>query len=437
MSGGHPAQNLVEVDIVNTEHTNLFYRFGAALIIGILVGLQREYASDDHDEEMFAGVRTFALMALIGSLAAMMTEELASPWVFVGLVLVVGILIAIAYFVSAWRGDMGLTTEISALVTVLSGALCYWDHLPLAAAIAVATTVLLSIKLEMQSFVRRLTRQDVYATLKFAVITAIILPVLPNESFGPPPLDVLNPYNIWLMVVFISGISFLGYVLLKIIGSQQVISLTGLLGGLASSTALTLSFSQRSQDQPELAKPLALGITLAWMMMFLRVLVEVFALNVALLRLLWLPMTASAAAGLAYGLYLYFSQRSDEKGDVDFNNPFELGTAVKFGLLYAVILLISKAAQAYLSDTGVYLSSIISGLADVDAITLSMAELGGAPGNVSLNTAARAIVLAAMSNTFVKGGIVITAGSVSLRRALLPGLAIMLVTGIGVAFLLM
>lgn len=418
------------------EHqTNLFYRFGAALVMGILVGLQREYAYGDPDREMFAGVRTFALMAMVGSVAAMVATELASPWPFIGIVLLLGALIAIAYFITAWRGEVGLTTEVSALVTVLCGALCYWEYLPLAAAITVATTVLLSIKLEMQTFIRRLTREDVYATLKFAVVTAIVLPVLPNRAYGPPPLDVLNPYKIWLMVVFISGISFLGYVLIKMVGSRQGIGLTGLLGGLASSTAVTLSFSQRSQTQPDLAKPLALGITLAWMMMFLRVVVEVAALNVALLRLLWIPMAAAAAVGLACSLYLYLSQRTDEEGGVDFSNPFELKPALQFGLLYAIILLVSKAAQTYLNDTGVYISSIVAGLTDVDAITLSMAELGGAVGGVDMRIAARAIVLAAMSNTFVKGGIVLTSSSPSLRKAFLPGFVLMLVTGVSVAFL--
>jgi len=417
------------------ETMDLFYRFGAALVIGILVGLQREYAYGDPDRELFAGARTFALMALVGCAAALAADVLASPWVFISTVLLLGTLITVAYFVSAWRGEVGLTTEVSALVTVLAGALCYWDYLALAAAIAVATTVLLSLKLEMQTFVRRITREDVYATLKFAVITAIILPVLPNQTFGPPPLDVLNPYKIWLMVVFISGISFLGYVLIKVVGSRQGIGLTGLLGGLVSSTAVTLSFAHRSQRETELAKPFALAITVAWTMMFSRVVVEVAALNIVLLRVLWLPMAASAAVGLAYCVYLYLSQRTDEEGGVVLSNPFELGPAVKFGLIYAAILLISKAAQTYLGNTGVYLSSIVAGLADVDAITLSMAELSSAAGSVDLNTAARAVVLAAMSNTAVKGGIVLTSGSPALRRALLPGFVLMLVTGISAVFL--
>jgi uncharacterized membrane protein (DUF4010 family) len=289
--------------------------------------------------------------------------------------------------------------------------------------------------METDTFVRRITREDVYATLKFAVITAIVLPVLPNQSFGPPPWDVLNPYKIWLMVVLISAISFLGYVLVKVVGSRQGIGLTGLLGGMVSSTAVTLSFSERSQKEIDLAKPFALAITVAWTVMFSRVVIVVALLNVDLLRVFWMPMAAAAAVGLAYCAFLYFSQRTDEEGGVDFSNPFELGPAVKFGLIYGVILLISKAAQMYLPAAGIYLASIVAGLTDVDAITLSMAELSST-GGLDMSTAARAIVLAAMSNTVVKGGIVMSSGASALRKALLPGFVLMLVTGIGISFLI-
>jgi uncharacterized membrane protein (DUF4010 family) len=416
------------------DPVTLFCRFGVALAIGFLIGLQREYAHGGPGQEIFAGERTLALMGLVGCGAALVADELASAWAFIGIIFPLSALIVVAYFVSAWRGHMGMTSEVAALVTILAGALCYWGYLALAVAITVATTVLLSLKMEMDVFIRRITREDVYATLKFAVITAIVLPVLPNQSYGPPPLDVLNPYRVWLMVVFISGISFLGYVLVKVVGPRQGIGLTGLLGGLVSSTAVTLSFSQRSQEETELAKPFALAIMAAWTVMFSRVIVEVAALNAALLQVLWRPMAASAAAGLAYCGYLYLSQRTDRKGEVDLSNPFELGPAIKFGLVYALILLVSKAAHMYLLGAGLYLSSFLSGLADVDAITLSVAELSHS-GSLVLDVGGRAIVLAAMSNTLVKGIIVWMSGSRALRWTLLPGFLLMAVTGISIAFL--
>ncbi len=419
---------------------DLFYRFGAALVIGLLVGLQREYAhgrGESEDDELFAGARTFALLSLLGCTGAMIGQAAGTPLAFVAILLVVGALIAVAYFLTARAGDMGLTTEVAAVITVLAGALCFWGHLALAAALAVATTVLLALKLQTQSLARNLTREDVYATLKFAVITVVILPVLPRQPYGPPPFDVLVPYKIWLMVVFISGISFLGYLLIKIVGTRRGVGLTGLLGGLASSTAVTLSFAQRSRRVEGLARPFALAILLAWSVMFARVMVEVAALNRPLLAIVWIPLAAAMLVSLTYCGYLYRAQSAEKQQEADdFKNPFELGPALTFGLLYAVILLAANAARLYLGDAGVYLSSVAAGLADVDAITLSMAELSRDGTNLDLTTAARAVVLAAASNTIVKGGIVLSTGSKALRRVLLPGLVLTLATAVGVVFLL-
>ena len=416
--------------------TDLFYRFGVALAIGFLIGLQREYAHGGPEREISAGERTLALMGLAGCGAALVADELGSPWAFVGIIVPLGLLISASYVVTSWRGDVGLTTEVAAVLTILAGALCYWDYLELAVAMAVATTVLLSLKLETDRLVRRITREDIRATLKFAVITAIVLPLLPRRSLGPPPLDVLQPYSLWLMVVFISGISFLGYVLIKMVGARRGIGLTGLLGGLASSTAVTLSFAERSHIDPDLERPFGLAIIIAWTTMFPRVLVEVAAVNPALLRRLVLPMVAAALVGAAYAAYLYLSQRTKTQEEVAFSNPFELAPALKFGLLYAVILLVSRAAQIYLGDPGIYISSLVGGLADADAITLSMAELSSGSGDLDPGTASRAIVLAAMANTAAKGGIVLASGTAALRRALLPGFVMMLVVGLGTTFLL-
>ncbi|MFC1527042.1 MgtC/SapB family protein [Candidatus Latescibacterota bacterium] len=416
------------------EHTDLLLRFGTALAIGFLVGMQRKYAGAEERHEIYAGERTLALMGLFGCAAAMAADVLSSPWVFAIILLPLWALIIIAYARSARVGDIGLTSETAALVTTLAGALCYWSYLPLAVAIGVTTTVLLSLKMELQGFVKHLTREDIYATLKFAVITVIILPVLPDQAYGPAPLDVLNPYNVWLMVIFISGISFCGYVLVKVVGSERGIGLTGLLGGLVSSTAVTLTFTQRSRTDEALARPFALAITVAWTMMFFRVAVEVAALNMPLLGVLWMPLVASTGVGLAYCAYLYYTSQQAE-GKVEVTNPFELGPAIKFGLLYGVIIVVARAAQMHLGDTGLYLSSVVSGVADVDAITLSVAELSR-DGAMEPSTGARAIILAAVSNTVVKGGIVFTGAAGPLKRAIAPGFVLMLVAAVGVAWLI-
>ena len=417
------------------ENVDLFLRFGAAIAIGFLVGLQREFAKGGTDREIIAGERTFSLFGLAGALAAMLADELSSALPFLGIILFLGLFTAIAYFTDARQGRIGLTTEVAIVITIAIGALCYWGYLTLAVAIGIVTTVLLSIKLETDRLARALTREDILAALQLAVISAIVLPILPNESFLPPPFDVLNPFKIWLMVVFISGISFLGYVAIKIVGPEQGIGITGLLGGMVSSTAVTLSFSERSNREPDLSKPFVLAITVAWTVMFIRVLIEVSVVNAALLHWVWLPIAAAGLVGLLYCAYLFFAQRTAEKGDVKFSNPFDLMSAIKFGLLYGLVLLISRAAQMYLGDTGLYLSSIISGLADVDAITLSMAELSKT-GVLGMDTAALAIILATMSNTLVKGGIALLTGSPTLRKFLIPVIVLILVVGIGTALLL-
>ena len=418
-----------------TASADLFLRFGIAIAIGFLIGLQREYAFREKQRELLAGERTFALMALVGALAAMIAEVLESSLAFMGVILMVGIFTAIAYFIDAWRGSVGLTTEIAILITVIIGALCYWDYLTLAAALGIITTVLLSVKIETDRLVSALTREDIYAALQFAVISLVILPILPRESNLPPPFDVLSPFRIWLMVVFISGINFVGYLAIKFVGPERGIGLTGLLGGLVSSTGVTLGFSERSNRASSLAKPFALAIMISWTVMFARVLVEVGVLNLELLRLVWVPIAAAGAVGLLYCVYLHLSQRTTEKDTQEFSNPFDLVAAIKFGLLYALILLVARAAQLYFGDTGVYISSLLSGLADVDAITISLAQLSDA-GTVSMTVAAQSIVIATIANTIAKGAIVIIGGASVLKRALLPGMLMVLLTAIVVTLLL-
>ena len=315
------------------------------------------------------------------------------------------------------------------------GVLTYHEQFGIAIAVAVAMTVILALKDPSEAFVKKLSTEDMYATLKFAAITALILPVLPREGYGEPPFDVLVPYQIWLMVVFISGISFVGYVLIRIMGTRRGIGLTGILGGLVSSTAVTLTFTQRSRSNTGMAHSFGLAILLAWSIMFIRIIVEVAALNRPLLARMWMPMAAATVVVLAYCSFLYFKKPANqEQPDEDFSNPFELKSALVFGLFYAIIILVANTAQLYFGDTGIYVSSIVSGLADVDAITLSMAELSQEGASIALDTAARAIVIAAVSNTLLKGGLVLVAGAPSIRRVIIPGLLLAVGATLGFVF---
>lgn len=416
----------------------LFYRFGTAAAIGLLVGLQREFAYEDEGEKtLFAGVRTFALIALTGCTGALVAEELGSPWGLLVPVIAVSGLVVVAYVVTAGRGDAGMTTEVAAILTLLAGALCYFDRLVLAAALGVIVTMFLSIKPELHRFTERLDRQDILSLVKFGIITAVILPALPNIGIGDPPFDVLNPHNVWLMVVLISGLGFLGYAVIKLVGTEHGIVLTGFLGGLVSSTAVTLTFSQRSRSRlaEPLAKHFAIAVLIAWVTMFIRVIVEVAIVNRGLLQEMWIPLTCAASAGALYCVFLARTKGS-ERGDhdVDFTNPFELRPALTFGALYGLILLLLRVAQMELGDSGLYLSSVAAGATDVDAITLSIAKLSQPTGSLDPAVASRAVTLAAMSNTLVKAGIVFVAGAKPLRRAVVPGFLLILAAGLGAAF---
>lgn len=409
--------------------TDLFYRFGVALIIGFLIGLQREYAYEreenrpDIDQSLFAGARTFALLGIYGATAAFAGEIAAAPWATIVLIVLAGLLIVAAYVIDAWKGQIGITTEMAGLMTVLIGALCYWGHVSLAAALGVATMALLTLKLQIQALARGLSREDIFATLKFAIITAIILPILPQEGYGPEPFAILVPYNIWLMVVFISGIGFCGYLLMKFVGPRLGVGLTGLLGGLVSSTAVTLSFSQRSRDNLPLSRTFALGVLAAWAVMFLRVMLIVAVLSMPLFHALWRPLAAMLAACALAGGYLYLRERKAPPARAEgFKNPFELLPAITFGLLYALILLASHAAQRSFGAAGVYLSSIAAGLIDVDAITISMSKLSGGLPGMEMAVASRAVLFAAASNTLVKGSLVLFTASPAMGKLILPGL---------------
>ncbi len=407
-----------------------FYRFAVALGIGLLVGIQRETAYDDPEKRLFAGVRTFALISLAGYTAALVSTQVNSALPFAAVIAVLGGLMGLSYYTDVNSGKPGLTTEVSVLIVFAIGAMCYWGDILLAAALGVSLTVLLSLKHEFRTFTLAITKEDVYATLTFAVISLVILPVLPNKTYGLPPLDILNAHKIWLMVVFTSGISFLGYIMMKIIGVRRGITLTGLLGGLASSTAVTLSFSQRSRNNEELARPFSLAIIVAWTVMFLRVLVVVFALNRSLVQKLYMPIGMVAIVAIGYCVFLFVKQDRGGTDDSQFVNPFELGPALKFGAIFAVVLVVARAAQLSFGNVGVYISSFISGLVDVDAIAFTMVDL--VTGSTQLDPAvgSRAIVIAALSNTLFKGGFALVNGSRSLRRALLPGL--LLILGVGV-----
>lgn len=408
------------------ENPDLALRFAVALGLGMLLGLERERSKS---EEGGAGVRTFALIALTGAIAGYLGENLGLELLTLAIFFAVAALIVGMYVVTALRGDSGVTTEISALLAFLLGLLCAHGQLQLAAWVAVAMALLLALKDWLHRLASRIDTTDVEATLKFCIVTLIILPLVPNQDYGPAPLDVINPYKIWLMVVLISALNFAAYLLIKIVGAEHGIGIAGLLGGLVSSTAVTLGFSQRSRQPGEDASALALGIVLAWTVMFFRVLIMSTLISIDLGLRIAVAVGLLSAASLGACIWLWRRHKRLKRGEVQpGSNPFALDEAIKFGLLFGVVVLIARAAQVYLGDAGLYFAAGIAGLTDVDAITLAMADLTkGDPSSVTV--AAHAVLIAVMANTLTKCGMTIGLGTAELRRVTLPIAALLLAAG--------
>ncbi len=424
------------------ELTTALLRTAAAIALGLMIGLQREFSHRQQqqgstpaagtadqgsaapnqgtgDVELFAGTRTFALISLSGWIAAELARLLGDPTViWLGFIAVAALLVA-AHVLA--RGERGLTTEVAALATFLLGVLCHAAPLALPIALAVAISVLLAIKLYTRSLVQALTPDDVYATLKFAVMTAIVLPVLPHTPVLPSPFDVWVPWDIWLMAVLISAIGFAGYLLHKVFGPRQGTAIAGLLGGLVSSTAATLSFARASAIRTAPARLLAGAVLLAWSTMFLRVGLEVLVVQHHLLAQVWPLVVLPLLAGLPFAwLALRTPDATDGGEQPTLTNPFELGPALGFAGLYAGVLLVADVAFDLAGDTGLYAASFVSGFVDVDAITLSLAgRTGATDAPLPHAVAARGIALALLANTLVKCALVAAIAGPHMRTLVL------------------
>ncbi|MEG3223963.1 MAG: hypothetical protein BME94_00175 [Methanobacteriales archaeon Met13] len=367
-----------------------------ALALGALIGIERERKNQDPE---FAGVRTFMLIALFGIISAYTSQfySLFLYLAFTGLIILIGV----SYMVTTRKtGSVGLTTEVAAIITFILGGLCFSpEGLQLATILAITTTTILAIKNPLHKFARKISEKELTNTLKFLIIAFVILPLLPNTTIGP--LNVFNPYQIWLMVVFISAISYTGYILIKFIGPERGLGLTGVIGGLVSSTAVTISMAARAKESSFLMKAAVFATVVASSMMFLRMLFAVAVINPSLLPQLSAPLLFMGVTGILLGVFIWRrveNRATDAK--LKLENPFSLKPTLIFGALFLAVLFMSKIANIYLGTSGVYLTSIISGIADVDAITISMALL--APNTISPTTAVTAITLAAISNTVFK-----------------------------------
>jgi uncharacterized membrane protein (DUF4010 family) len=420
------------------ELLNVALAFATAVLLGALVGIEREkHKAEEKEAAHTAGLRTFTLLALLGASSGFLARSLAAPWVLATALLVTGAFVAAGYFVTARTSQdgKGLTTEVAAIVVFILGAMVMLGHAELAIGLAVVTAAVLAYKQPLHGFVDKLGWDDVYAGLRLLIATFIALPLLPNKPVDP--WGALNPYSLWLLVILISSLSLVGYVLTRLLGPARGTALTGLTGGLVSSTAVTLSFAKEGRNNPQNAAALTCGILLAWAVMFVRVIVLVAVVNRALLTQVLVPFAVMAVVAGGFAALLYFRGGSKDgtaaKGSLTVQNPFSLTAAAKFAALFAVVLLAVKIVQEHFPPSGLYAVAALAGLTDVDAITLSMSEFAKS-GEAAV--AVMAIVIAALSNTIVKCGMAFVIAGAAFGKPLLIATIATLLAGLGAGLIL-
>lgn len=391
---------------MNAPDTQIFLTLAVALGLGLLVGLQRQWATDE-----IAGIRTFPLVTLLGALTALSGGGNA-VLVAMGLVCVT-ILMVVANLVVPDARTAGMTTEVAALVMYMVGSAVAVGYTLPAVVVTGVTTVLLHWKAELHSLVARMGGDELRAAVQLVLIALVVLPVVPNQTYGP--FDVLNPYKIWLMVVLIVGISLAAYVVYRVFGGRAGTLLAGVLGGLISSTATTVSYAGRTRANPVESASAAIVVIVASTVVFGRVLVEIGVVNLRFLAVAAPPLLTVMAIMVAIALLAYWRTNREIDGMPEHEPPSDLRAAIAFGLLYGVILFAVAAARESFGQRGLYVVAGLSGLTDVDAITLSVANLVG-EDRLEAGQGWRLILFGSLANLVFKAGAVFVLGSSALKK---------------------
>ena len=407
----------------------VLHQLGIAVGLGLLVGLQRERSAS-----RIAGIRTFPLITSLGVLCGVAAQSFGGWVVAAGLLGLAALaVVANAVQIRSTELDPGMTTEVAGLVMFMIGV-ALTAGLVLEAIVAGAgVALLLHWKAKLHSFAGRIEPEEFDSLMRFILITLVILPVLPNHGYGP--YGILNPFRIWLMVVLIVGISLAGYVAFRLFGAKLGTLAAGILGGLISSTATTISYSRRTREHPGRSPAAALIVALASTVVFARVLVEIAVVAPSILGATAGPIVAMMGVMILVCVALYLAGIGSQELELkDEEPPSDLRAAVMFGLLYAAVLLGVAFAKQHWGDQGLYAVAAISGLTDMDAITLSTSELMRAD-ELPPNTGWRLILVGALANLVFKGGIVAALGHPRLRRRIGIAFSTALVAGVGILFL--
>jgi len=413
----------------------LFRRLAVALAIGLLIGLERGWQTrEESDYQRTAGLRTFALTGLLGGICGLMSV-VSSPIVLAAaLIAFTGALVVFGYLEATAETNFSATSVVAGILTFVLGAYATLGNETVAVAAAVAMAILLALRETLHSWVRTVTWPEIRSVLVLLAMSFLLLPILPNRPVDP--WQVLNPAEIWLLAILIAAVSFAGYVAVRVLGERNGIAVAAIAGGLASSTATTLSFARLAREHPEGVRLLAGGILLSGVTMLVRVVVLAGLLNPALLWPLAGPAAAAAAVLLLWAAVLLWARRgaAPEAPSLSIKNPFELATVLKLAALIAAIMLVAKVAAWKAGTAGLYLLAAVSGIADVDALTLSMARLAGP--QVAVANAATAILVAVSVNTASKAVITASVGGKAIGT-LVAGASALAIAALAAAFMML
>ena len=402
-------------------------QIGVVIGIGLMIGLEREYSIHKENDEIFAGARTFPLVALLGFLSGMLSQSISS-WIAITSFAGVIALVSISYFALTKKNEIGATTEISFLITFVLGILVYAGKTQEAVACAVMVTLLLSLKFQFKDLLGRFPKRDYLDLVKFLIIASVILPILPDSKFGP--YGILNPKEIWYVVVLISGVSFAGYIVTKLVGTQRGIIISGFVGGFVSSTVIAWDFSAKSRQDIQNSNLYAAGIILASTVMFVRILILVYIMNTELGKVLTIPTLILFFTGLIFSYFL--SKRKsggNEVSDIQFSNPLNLKNAILLTLFFVALQMLIQFVKEESGNSGIYLISGISGLLDLDAISLTLSKFDS--DSETIRNSSIAILIAAISNTIFKLSIAIFKGHNELRKPVFLGFGAMILASLG------
>ncbi|MCB8840164.1 DUF4010 domain-containing protein [Aurantimonas sp. VKM B-3413] len=387
---------------------DLLSRLAVSLSIGLLVGLERGWQTREEEPHLrAAGLRTFALTGLLGGICGAAAAALSAP-------LVIGLgFLGFAFAFTTFHAlearasrNFSATSAVAGLLTFVLGTYAIIGSVPVAAAGAVAMTLLLALREPLHRWVQALSWTEIRAVLTLLAMTFLLLPILPDRSVDP--WGALNPARIWMLTIFIAALSFGGYVAIKALGDRLGVLIAAVAGAMASSTATTLTLARLGCERPHSAGLIAAGILIAGVVMTARIIIVVSVIDRDLLFSIAPELAVLSVVLVAFAVVLLFRNRAAEKTELKLSNPLQLGAAMKMAGFIALILIASVLMRQVLGNAGILALAAVSGLADVDAISISMAELASRPGGRGV--AGQAILIAVSVNTAVKAAMALWVG---------------------------